>query len=78
MAAPVGVVSSAWMSLAAIGTPQRISAVAGAGTETRPWAIVIDPVPVGTGEAMVDSIAQACMATAAPTVSAIESMAPTS
>ncbi len=78
IAAPVGVVSSASMSLAAIGIPHRISAVAGAGTETRPWAIVIDPVPVGTGEATVDSIPKLCMATADPTMSAIESMAPTS
>ena len=46
----MGVVSSASIVVAASGMPLSSSAVAGAGTVARPWAIVIVPVPVGTGE----------------------------
>ena len=49
MAAPVGVVNSAWISHSAKGIPRNNSAVAGAGTRHRPWAISITPPPVGTG-----------------------------
>ena len=55
-AAPVGVVSSAATSEGSIGTCFNSHAVAGAGTETSPWAMVIFPHPVGTGELIKRSI----------------------
>ena len=78
MAAPVGVVSSQSTADAASGTPLSSSAVAGAGIEQRPWAISTNPVPVGTAEATIRSAPSKSQPIAAPTMSAIESTAPTS
>ena len=58
--------------------PRSNSAVAGAGMLHSPCAIVIWPVPVGTGEATMRSTPSRSQPTAAPTMSAIESAAPTS
>ena len=78
MAAPVGVVNSPSIVDSANGMPQSNSAVAGAGTLSSPCAIVIRPMPVGTGEATRRSTPSRSQPTAAPTMSAIESAAPTS
>ena len=58
MAAPVGVVSSPSTAEAAKGTPHNSSAVAGVGMLHSPWAILIRPQPVATGEAMIHSTPQ--------------------
>jgi hypothetical protein len=78
IAAPVGVVSSSGTTDGASGMPFKISAVAGAGTLTRPCSISMYPVPVGTGEQTIRSTPSSDKPTAAPTMSAIESTAPTS
>ena len=78
IAAPVGVVSSPSTSSAASGTPRSSSPVAGAGIEQRPWAISTKPWPVGTGEQTTRSTPSKSKPIAEPTMSAIESTAPTS
>ena len=78
MAAPVGVVNSPSTVEAASGTPRKSSAVAGAGMLDWPWPIWILPLPVGTGEATTRSTPNRSQPTAAPTISAIESAAPSS
>ena len=62
----------------ASGMPRSSSAVAGAGTLHSPWAMRIRPEPVGTGEATSRSTPSRSQPTAVPTMSAIESAAPTS
>ena len=78
MAAPVGVVSSWGIADSAKGIPRNNSAVAGAGTLNSPWAMRMRPVPVGTAEATSRSTPSRSQPTAVPTMSAIESAAPTS
>ena len=78
IAAPVGVVSSISTVDSASGTPLRISAVAGAGKAMRPWAALIQPFPGGTGLASNRSTPSRSRPTAEPTMSMIESTAPTS
>ena len=78
MAAPVGVVNSQAIADSASGISRSNSAVAGAGMLTSPWAIRTRPLPVGTGEATSRSTPSRSQPTAVPTMSAIESAAPTS
>ena len=47
MAAPVGVVHSPLTVFNFIGTPFKISIVAGAGTGIRPWSHFTNPDPTG-------------------------------
>ena len=58
--------------------PRSSSAVAGAGTITRPCAVRACPVPTTGGAEPIDAGASQAIAAAAPTTSAIESNAPTS
>ena len=78
IAAPVGVVNSISTIDSASGTPLSISAVAGAGSAVRPWAALIQPFPGGTGLASKQSTPSRSRPTADPTMSMIESTAPTS
>ena len=78
IAAPVGVVSSHGTDDSAKGIFRNSSAVAGAGMLHSPWAMRTRPVPVATGEATIRSAPNRSQPTAAPTMSAIESAAPTS
>ena len=78
IAAPVGVVISISTVDSASGTPLRISAVAGAGRGIRPCAALIQPRPGGTGLASNRSTPSRSSPTAEPTMSMIESTAPTS
>ena len=77
MAAPVGVVSSPGPS-ARMMMPWSKAAVAGAGTGTIPWAVRTLPVPTTGADDPIELGASQAMAAAAPTMSAIESRAPTS
>ena len=77
MPAPVGVVSSL-SPPASTSAPASSSSVAGAGTGSRPCAVSTVPPPSGTRrDVMRDGRSQASAA-AAPTMSTIESTAPTS
>jgi hypothetical protein len=78
IAAPVGVVSSNSTFDAASGTPLSSSSVPGVGTGMMPWAAFTVPVPVGTGELVKRSTPSRSSPTAAPTMSAMLSSAPTS
>ena len=78
IAAPVGVVSSVLMVDGASGTPFRSSAVPGVGTGMIPCAHFTVPLPVGTGELVNASTSSMSSPTAAPTISAMLSSAPTS
>ncbi|MPM92023.1 hypothetical protein SDC9_139157 [bioreactor metagenome] len=50
IAAPVGVVVSKGTAPFVIGTPFKISEVAGAGTGIRPWAHLTKPPPTSIGD----------------------------
>ena len=78
IAAPVGVVSSISTVDSASGTPLSSSAVPGAGSGIRPCAALTQPRPGGTGLASNRSTPSRSSPTAAPTMSTIESTAPTS
>ncbi|OPZ81970.1 MAG: hypothetical protein BWY76_02855 [bacterium ADurb.Bin429] len=78
MAAPVGVTSSASVSVETMGTSRTSSAVAGAGMGKQPCAQVTKPRPSGSGEATTRSMPSASMPMAVPTISTMASMAPTS
>ncbi len=78
IAAPVGVVSSAWMFVGRSGTPRSSSAVPGAGIGITPWAHLTVPAPVGTGVLVKRSAPSRSSAIAAPAMSAMLSSAPTS
>ncbi len=58
--------------------PASNSAVAGAGMLHRPCAISMNPWPVGTADAAIRSAPSRSHAIALPTMSAMESTAPTS
>ena len=76
--APVGVSSSAWMPLEYTGASPRIRSVAGAGTGNTPWADRTMPPPTFIGDTTMRSAANHSSANTAPTMSMIESIAPTS
>ena len=78
IAAPVGVVSSAFTTELASGTPLSSSAVPGVGTGMMPCAHFTVPLPAATGELVNDSTPSRSRPTAAPTMSAMLSRAPTS
>ena len=77
MAAPVGVVSSP-LPPVAVGNPRKSAAVAGAGTGINPCAVRIVPDPSTGGDDVTAAGSSHAMAAAAPTMSAMESHAPTS
>ena len=71
IAAPVGVTRSPSMPSSITAKPCSSSAVAGAGTGSRPWLLAIRPRPSGSGA--VDQLAPSALdQQAAPTMSAIE------
>ncbi len=76
--APVGVTSSAWISPPYTGTPCSSRTVAGAGTGNRPCAISIAPPPTFRGDDTMSSMPNHSRAKTTPTMSMMESMAPTS
>ena len=78
IAAPVGVVHSpsTWFSLT--GVFFNISTVAGAAAGIIPWAHFIKPEPNGTAVAYTLSIFNKSRSIHDPTISTIESTAPTS
>ena len=79
-AAPVGVVSSPEAGPVTTGTAALCSssAVAGAGTGRVPCDVSTVPDPTATGVATSEVIPNACRPAQAPTMSTMESMAPTS
>ena len=82
MAAPVGVTRSPPMPSSMVAKPSSSSAVAGAGTGSKPCAVATRPAPSGSGAqlqlAAPSPSSWAAISTAAATMSAIESTAPTS
>jgi len=78
MAAPVGVVISVLMLPANVGIPCSSNSVAGAGTGSLPWAQFTKPDPVQMGVATTAEKSSSVKSRAAPTISIIESTAPTS
>jgi len=78
IAAPVGVVSSKGMEDEATGTPFKISIVAGAGIGILPCMVSAVPEPSGTGEQKTVTGCKDSTARAAPMMSIMESIAPTS
>ena len=79
IAAPVGVVSSWGTDVRTVGYPFSISTVAGAGMGIRPCCVLIKPpLPSRTGEEYTASIPHASRQIAHPTISTMESSAPTS
>ena len=78
MAAPVGVTSSTETLREYIGAPRRSSMTAGAGIGSRPCSVLTIPMPVGTADANTRSTFNDASASAVPTMSTIESTAPTS
>ncbi len=77
-AAPVGVASSIAGPRAYTGASFKSSAVAGAGTGSMPCSVFTVPLPTLIGEQMMLSISSRSNARQAPTISAMESAAPTS
>ena len=77
-AAPVGVVVSRGSSIQRTREPLRISSVAGPGTGREPWAASTTPVPMGRGPQLTESAPSNPSATQLPTMSTMESTAPTS
>ncbi len=77
-AAPVGVVISIGIGQLAKGMPRSNSAVAGAGSDTTPWAMRICPYPVGIGLLTACRNPKLSQAIALPRMSTRESIAPTS
>jgi hypothetical protein len=78
IAAPVGVVNSIAGPRAYTGAFTSSSAVAGAGTGSMPCSVFTVPLPTLSGEQTTVSTSKESNATHAPTISAIESDAPTS
>ena len=76
--APVGVVRSMGAPRENIGSPRSRRAVAGAGTGRTPWAQVTVPDPTLRGEQSTRGQSRSSIRTKAPTMSTMESMAPTS
>ena len=78
IAAPVGVVNSDFTEDAITGTPLKSSKAAGAGTGILPCAVSTHPEPRGKADAYILSVPNCSTPTAVPTISTIESTAPTS
>ena len=80
IAAPVGVTisPSAGDGFQWAGIWRRISNVAGAGTGNTPWAVCTCPLLSGRDEAYNSAMPRASRAIAAPVISIIASIAPTS
>src|ERR1017187_8775133 len=77
-AAPVGVTNSTGSLDDWTGIPFNNANVAGAGTGNRPCAVSTNPDPSRGGDAWGSSTPNASTAMHAPTMSTIESTAPTS
>ena len=78
IAAPVGVVHSPFTWLNLTGIFFKISTVAGAAAGITPWAHCINPDPSGTDVEYTLSIFNKSKSIHEPTISTIESIAPTS
>ncbi len=78
IAAPVGVTSSVSISMEYMGMPVKSSAAAGAGTGMIPCLHSTNPMPVFTLDAANLSMFSISMQIAHPTMSTMESKAPTS
>ena len=78
IAAPVGVVHSPFTLLNFTGTSFHISTTAGAGTGITPCAHLTKPEPSGTFVAYISSTHSKSNYMHDPTISMIESIAPTS
>ncbi len=78
IAAPVGVVHSPFTLFNLIGTPFKISIVAGAGIGITPCSHFTNPEPTDTVLAQTLSTQSKSTNIEAPTISTIESIAPTS
>ena len=61
-----------------MGLPRSSAAVAGAGTGSNPCAVDAVPLPTLSGEETMEVTPSTSNATQAPTISAMESAAPTS
>src|SRR5215218_1786133 len=77
-AAPVGVVVSCGSSTQRTSEPFRTSSVAGPGEGRGPWAASTTPLPRGRGPQLTDPASSSSSPTQLPTMSTMESTAPTS